>query len=323
MSDIKLLDCTLREGGYVNNWEFGFDNIQNILSNLENSNIDFIECGYLKPDFYSADKTIFNSISDFEKLNKSHKPKLALMINYGEYDIENIPKDNNIILRIAFKKHQLQYALKYCESVKAKGYDIFINPMHTNTYTTEELSNLVKAVNKISPYGFTLTDSTGSMKENDLKKIIEICTNLDKQINLCFHSHNNLQLSFSNAQYFIKSCSDRNIIIDSTLSGIGRGAGNLCTEIIALYLNNFCGKNYKTTPILETIDKYINPIFKKNPWGYSVPYYLSGLNNCHPDYAKFLINKSLSYEKINEILQKIPQELKTIYNEDVIKDLLC
>ncbi len=114
----------------------------------------------------------------------------------------------------------------------------------------------------------------------------------------------------------------RNIIIDSTLSGIGRGAGNLCTEIIALYLNNFCRKSYKITPILEAIDKCIKIIYNKNPWGYSVPYYLSGLNNCHPDYAKFLINKSFSYEKINEILRKIPADMKSTYNKDLLKDLI-
>ncbi len=323
MACIKLLDCTLREGGYVNNWEFGADNIENILISLENAGIDFIECGYLKSVSYSHDKTLFNTLSDFAKLSHTHtSSKLVLMINYGEYDIKDIPNNINIIFRIAFKKHQAEEAIKYCALLKSKGYNIFINPMHTNTYTKKELTELIGLVNKILPYGFTITDSTGSMRENDLREIIRLCKNLDKNINICFHSHNNLQLSFANAQYFINNLPSRNIIIDSTLSGIGRGAGNLCTEIIALYLNNFCRKSYKITPILEAIDKCIKIIYNKNPWGYSVPYYLSGLNNCHPDYAKFLINKSFSYEKINEILRKIPADMKSTYNKDLLKDLI-
>jgi len=106
MACIKLLDCTLREGGYVNNWEFGADNIENILISLENAGIDFIECGYLKSVSYSHDKTLFNTLSDFAKLSHTHtSSKLVLMINYGEYDIKDIPNNINIIFRIAFKKY--------------------------------------------------------------------------------------------------------------------------------------------------------------------------------------------------------------------------
>ena len=322
MCSIKLLDCTLREGGYVNNWEFGAENIQNILYGLKNAHMDFIECGYLKPVSYSSNKTLFNTINDAEKLTAEHNIKPVLMINYGEYNIKDIPNQKNIIFRIAFKKHQADEALKYCTKLKSKGYGIFIIPMHTNTYSANELSELINEVNKILPYGFTITDSTGSMRETDLKRVIKICKGLNENINICFHSHNNMQLSFSNAQYFIKNCLDRNIIIDSTLSGIGRGAGNLCTEIIALYLNNFCKGSYDINPILESIEMCIKPVFDKNPWGYSVPYYLSGLNNCHPDYAKFLINKSLSYDRINDILKKIPADMKSTYNEYLIKQLI-
>lgn len=322
MSNIKLLDCTLREGGYVNNWEFGCKNIQNILHNLEKSGIDYIECGYLKPVEYNPNKTLYSKISDFDDFLGTNNSKLAFMINFGEYDIDYIPENKDIFLRIAFKKHQYIDAIKYCEVLKNKGYKVFVNPMHTNTYSETELENLIELVNNIRPYAFTVTDSTGSMRENELKKILKKIEKLDNTISLCFHSHNNLQLSFSNAQYFINNCSKRDIIIDCTLSGIGRGAGNLCTEIIALYLNNFCKKEYNISPILETIDTYIKPIYAQNPWGYSVPYYLSGLNNCHPDYAKYLINKSLSYERINEILQKIPLENKTMYNENIIRHLI-
>lgn len=321
MPDIKILDCTLREGGYVNNHEFGLQNIKEIITGLENSNIDFIECGYLKKDAdYNPDKTIFKNLNNIQPLNKKN---FIFMIDFGEYDIDLIPENTNIFFRIAFKKHQCKDAINYCRKLKDKGCKIFINPMHTMTYEEAELVKLIKDINEICPYGFTITDSTGSMKEKDLSRVLNIIkNNLAENINLCFHSHNNLQLSFANAQYFIQNCSNRNIIIDSTLSGIGRGAGNLCTEIIALYLKNFCGNNYKINTILETIDTYIKPIFDKNPWGYSIPYYLSGLYGCHPYYAKFLINKNVAYEKMDEILKAIPDDKKSIYDENIIENSL-
>lgn len=318
MSNIKILDCTLREGGYVNNHEFGAKNIKEIIDGLKKSNIDFIECGYLKKTHYNPNMTIFNRVSDIEEQNN-----LVFMINFGEYDIDFIPENTDNFFRIAFKKHQFKDALNYCKKLKNKGCKIFVNPMHTMTYQENELINLIEEVNEICPYGFTITDSTGSMKEKDLFWIINIIKkHLNEKINLCFHSHNNLQLSFANAQYFIQNCSERNIIIDSTLSGIGRGAGNLCTEIIALYLNKFCAKDYKISTILDTIDTNIKPVFEKNSEGYSFPYYLSGLYGCHPYYAKYLINKGLTYETTDKILKAIPDAKKSTYDEDLIKKLL-
>lgn len=319
MCEIKVLDCTLREGGYVNNWQFGHENISEIMINLTKAKIDFIECGYLKPVNFNKNKSIFSTVSDIETSFKNKN--LALMINFGEYT--DIPQGTNIFLRIAFKKHEYKSALDYCKKLKDNGNKIFINPMHTNTYSDDEFTDMINIVNKIQPYAFTVTDSTGSMKKDDLQMIMtKINDNLNEDINLCFHSHNNLQLSFPNSEYLIKNCKKRDLILDSTLSGIGRGAGNLCTEVITRYLNDYYGKNYDTNIILELIEKYIDLIYKKTPWGYSVPYYLSGVYGCHPYYAGYLIDRALSYEEMDKILQKIPQDKKTTYNEELIKNLL-
>ena len=154
-------------------------------------------------------------------------------------------------------------------------------------------------------------------------QIFKVCNStLEKNIALCFHFHNNLQLSFSNAKQVFKNLNTREIIIDSTIFGIGRGAGNLQTEILAQYLNNNFNKNYDISCLYEILNQIIVPIYKKSPWGFTIPYYLSAKNSCHPYYAKFLSKyNNITYSQINCILQSIPVNYKNIYNEKVIATL--
>lgn len=327
MSNIKVLDCTLRDGGYVNNWNFSYKNICKIINNLIKAKLDYIECGFLKPVEYNDDKSLFNKISDLNKLipQSNNHTQFTLMINFGEYDANDIPLciNKNIALRIVFKKDQRIDALKYCKLLINKGYNIFVNPMHTNTYSSYELLELVKMVNKIQPKGFTIVDTTGAMKEKDiLTSFYVVDSTLNKDIALCFHSHNNLQLSFSNAQCLMKVCKDRELIIDSTVFGMGRGAGNLCTELITQYINDNYNGNYDLIPILKIVDEQINPIFAKTPWGYSVPYYLAATNHCHPNYAKYLVDKqTVPVEFINNLLKSIPDNKKSVFDANLIKQL--
>ncbi len=323
---IKVLDCTLRDGGYINNWEFGFNNISLIIKNLSDSNLDFIECGFLKDINYNQDKTIFSDITQLLALipEKTHS-KYTLMINYGSYPIEKIPvsQSDNLYLRIAFKKKDLVSAIKYCKSLSLKGYNIIINPMHTNLYTDDELVFLINEVNKISPYALTIVDTIGCMELSDVIKIYNLYDkNLNSKINIGFHSHNNLQLSFSNAQELIKLSKNRNLIIDSTVFGMGRGAGNIRTEHLTKYINDTFKQKYNIIPILKTINDYIEPIYKKNPWGYSLAYYFGAINKCHPDYAKYLNdNKLIKIEDINYLLQQIPDEQKASFDLSVIENI--
>ena len=326
MSNIKILDCTLRDGGYINNWEFGFKNIKTIVDNLVLSNIDYIECGFLKKDNYLKDKTFFREVDNLKEfINSSVKTKYTLMINYGEIPIDSIPdcKDSDVFFRIVFKKNEANEAVEYCKKLISKGYKIFVNPMHTNTYSYFELLNLIEKVNKIKPIGFTIVDTTGAMKEKDILSLYYLIdNNLDEKIALCFHSHNNLQLSFSNAQCLMKICKDRELIIDSTLFGMGRGPGNLCSELIVQYINDNYRGSYNIIPILKIIDEQISPIFAKTPWGYSVPYYLAATNHCHPNYAKYLVDKqTVPVEFINNLLKSIPENKKAFYDTSLIKQL--
>ena len=328
MGNIKILDCTLRDGGYINEWDFGLEKAQNILELLNKSNIDYIETGFLTEEPTSITKTLFNSFDDIKRFIPFNidKKKLFGMITYGKFPIENVPDvDNSVIkgIRLIFKKSQKDKALVYCKKLKSKGYKLFINPTFIDQFTDEELLDTIKEINCIHPYGMSIVDSMGVLKEKDLLRLYYLIDhNLDKNIALCFHSHNNLQLSFSNAQCLMKVCKDRELIIDSTVFGMGRGAGNLCTELITQYINDNYNGNYDIIPILKIVDEQINPIFARTPWGYSVPYYLAATNHCHPNYAKYLVDKqTVPVEFINNLLHSIPDNKKSTFDINLIKQL--
>lgn len=321
---IKILDCTLRDGGYLNDWNFGENVIQSILDNLHQSKIDFIECGFLKELKYENNRSFFSSVDDLKPLIKK-KQNYTLMVNFGEYSIENFNQcDNkNIKIRVAFKKHYQSEALDYIACLKQLGWDVFANPMSTNTYSKKELEKLISDINNIEPYGISIVDTLGNMYEKDVLELIEIFDkNLNSKIALGFHSHNSLQLSFSNTKALLKMNIRRTLIIDSCLYGMGRGSGNLCTELISKYLNDNFRYQYKILPLLKSIDNELKPIYKKSPWGYSTPYYIAALYGCHPNYASYLVKRGFSDEEIDKILSSIANEKRASYNQEVLEKIL-
>ena len=272
MKNIILLDCTLRDGGYVNNWNFGAEEIDFIVKKLTESKIDLIELGYFtKTRKTTNDTTLYD---DLEKLDKKLNNKNNIvMINYGEADIDDIPaysKIKNIYaIRVAFHKEKLDEAINFCKELKEKGWRVFAQPMVTMLYSNNELKKLVEKVNNLLPEALYIVDSFGTMREKDVKSKYEIIDKyLEPSISLGFHSHNNLQLSYSNVISFIELGQKRKIYIDSSVYGMGRGAGNLNTELIIEYLNNY-HKNYKEGPILEIIDECLKKEKEKKEWGYS------------------------------------------------------
>ena len=301
----KILDCTLRDGGYINNWNFDNKSAKDIIALLQKAYIDYIEIGFYH---HNLDKIIPDNCSD-----------IFAMVEYNKTKIDEIPpceKSKIKNLRIIFKKHDAKNALEYCQKIKNLGYNIFINATFINQYNDNELIELIGKVNKINPFAFTFTDSMGVFTSSDIKKIYKIINSvLETKIALCFHSHNNLGLSFSNAKTLIEINNSRELIIDSCLFGMGRGAGNIKSEELAKYL----GKDkYKIKYMYEAIEKYIRPIYKKYPWGYSIPYYLSALHGCHPNYALDIIKRKADLKEMDEIFSSIPSDKKFIYDSKLL-----
>ncbi len=329
MNNIHILDCTLRDGGYCNEWRFGFENANKITRGLQEAGIEIIECGFITNRVsYDPDVTKFTSIAEVSKVipkNKEGKIFVAMM-NYGEYDIDDIPVyDGSSIdgIRVAFHKKNLVEALTLCEQIKAKGYLVFIQAMVSLAYSDEEFLTMIYRVNEFKPYAFYIVDSFGMMKEKDLTRLFYVVEhNLDEEIWIGFHSHNNMQLAYSNAQKLTNVQTNRNLIIDSSIYGMGRGAGNLNTELFLEYLNENAGKNYQLKPILVLIDEILNGFYQKNYWGYSLPNYISAAHNAHPNYAGYLDDKkTLTIEGMNDIFDMMDDDKKVSFDKEYIEDL--
>ena len=321
----KILDCTLRDGGYIIDWSFGKSNIAEIMNNLELSGIDYIEAGFLKESETAGNEnnTFWSSPDDLTR-NTPKDQNYTLMVNYGEYSLSNFEKckNQNIKIRVAFKKQNQTEALEYIKELKTLGWDVFANPMSTNTYSDDELLNLIKKINEISPLCLSIVDTLGNTYEAEVLEIIRfIDKNLNPDIAIGFHPHNSLQLSFSNTEAILKADIKHNLIIDSCLYGMGRGAGNLCTELITKYINDNCGGKYNLLPLLKTIDKNIKPIHEKTPWGYSTAYFIAAIHSCHPNYAAYLIDLGLADEEIDRFMRQIPQEKKSVFDKNFIASI--
>ena len=327
--NIKILDCTLRDGGYVNNWEFSKSQISKIVSALEKSNIDIIELGYLDDKKgCSINSTLFDSVVSMDKALGDLAPAVqkVVMIDLFSFNIDKLPLQSDTKIngiRLAFHKKDSDKALVVAEKIIDLGYQLFFQPMVTKNYTDDEFLALIEEVSQIDIYAFYIVDSFGSMSLSEFKHYIGLAdANLNKSVSLGYHSHNNMQLAFSNAINFCNSQIDREIIIDSSIYGMGRGAGNLNTELIAEYLNNQVHKKYNVLPLLEVIDEILTYYFKKQPWGFSPAQYLSASLDCHPNYASYLVNKKTTHiADIQKVLEKIPLNKRVSFDERVVDDL--
>ena len=329
MNNIHILDCTLRDGGYCNEWRFGLENAKKITHGLQEAGIEIIECGFITNRVvYDLDVTKFTTVSEIAKvIPKNREGKLFVaMMNYGEYDIDELPAyDGSSVdgIRVAFHKKNLKEALTLCEQIKAKGYRVFIQAMVSLAYSDEEFLSMIRRVNEFKPYAFYIVDSFGMMKGKDLTRLFYMVEhNLDSEIWIGFHSHNNMQLAYSNAQRLTNVQTNRNLIIDSSIYGMGRGAGNLNTELFVEYLNENEGKNYQLKPILVLIDDILNGFYQRNYWGYSLPNYISASHNAHPYYASYLDDKkTLTIEGMNDIFDMMDEDKKVSYNKEYIEEL--
>lgn len=328
MNKINMLDCTLRDGGYCNQWEFGYENIKKIIQGLIEAEIDIIECGYLTDrEGTNVNKSKYLKLEELSLFlpSKCEGKMFVVMMNWDEYDIQQLPHCNETFIdgiRVAFHKDNMQKGLDICTAVKEKGYKVFVQAMASLNYNDREFLDLLEKINKLNPYAFYIVDSFGIMKKKRLMHMLYMVEkNLSENVWIGFHSHNNLQLAYANAQCLVDMPMNRNLIIDSSVYGMGRGAGNLNTELFVDYLNENYSKGYKNKPLLGIIDEILSSFYDKNPWGYTLPNYLSAIHNIHPNYASFLdAKKTLTVKEIDSIFSMFKEEKKDIFDRDYIEE---
>ena len=249
---IKLLDCTLRDGGYINDWEFGHSVITGSYKRLDAAGVDFIEVGFLDDRRnFDINRTIQPNTSGFDKVFEGVEKKHAIpvaMIDYGTCDLSNIADcEKSFIdgIRVIFKKEKIEQALPFCKAIKEKGYKLFIQAISITSYSDYEMLEYIQKINEIKPYAFSIVDTYGLLDNRKMTNYYNLMNNnLHPDIIIGYHAHNNFQLAFSNSIKFLALETNRTIVVDATVYGMGKSAGNTAIELIALHMNQKYGIKY-------------------------------------------------------------------------------
>jgi len=325
MDKYNILDCTLRDGGYINKWNFEDDMISDMIEKMVDAGIDFVEVGYLNNSVHENNSTQFDSIDKIEKFIPKNRGNCTFI---AIADVQQFTKDDLTHftgkaidgIRVVFYKHQIEEAMELAEAVKENGYKLFMQPMVTIDYTINEYAQLAKRIAELKPYAVSIVDSFGYMIKEDFRQYFKILDNLlEADVLIGFHSHNNMNLAFITAQDILEYNTNRKIVIDSSLYGMGRGAGNLNTELIANYYNMTLGQKYDISCILNLIGEYIMPIYKTRAWGYTPYLFITGLYHYHPNFACYLLEEyEVSVQEFEKFILTIPEEMKTKCKKDYV-----
>lgn len=337
MKNVRVLDCTLRDGGRIINCEFPDKEIYDIADRLANSKIDIIEVGFLRDHRtvnYQGNSTFFTDTDQIKKfIDKKKHPNTMFVafIDFGMFDFDSLkPYDGKSIdgIRFGFTKKNYEEnkeEIYHCARIiKDKGYKLFIQGVNSLNYSDKELLDVIDTINDIKPYSFGIVDTYGAMYMDDVDRIYGLVDhNMDEDICIDFHSHNNYQLSFAFAQEIIKlSKGTRKVIIDGTLDGMGKVAGNLNLELIVDYLIRKMHYDYEFDDILDIIDDHIAKYKADHQWGYSIPAMLAGIYKSHPNNIIYLTEKyRLETKDIKNLISMIDPQKRQRYDYDNIQQL--
>lgn len=320
----EILDCTIRDGGYANNWNFDKKIVREIYRTISRAGVDFIELGFknnekkekVGPWFDVSEELLNETISGISGI------PVALMINYDKAGTKNIPpKDKSLVkmYRVACNNDKTLEAINFCEDIKEKGYIVSIQLMGIINSSQANLEALIKPLAESCLDYIYFADSYGSLFPQTIARYASILKSTGKKIG--FHAHNSLQLAFANTLEALNNGVD---IVDATIFGMGRGAGNLPLEtLIAYFEKTLNNKKYNTIPILHLIDRYFTQMHKDSQWGYSLPYMLSGILEIHPNYAKEMIDyREYDINDVVEVLEVIKKSAPIGFKKDIIKQAL-
>ncbi|MEA2019476.1 MAG: aldolase catalytic domain-containing protein [Campylobacterota bacterium] len=285
--DIKVFDCTIRDGGLVNNFHFTDEFVKGVYKTCVAAGVDYIEIGKNNSKTLMCDKEFgawnFCEEDDIRRIvgENDTNTKIAVMSDIGRtVNSELLPKSESVVdmIRIATYIHQIPAAIELVEEAHAKGYETTVNLMAVAKCFDTELDEALEMLSKTSVDVIYIADTFGSFYPEEINKLtqkyVKIARANGKQVGI--HAHNNIQLAFANT---IEAMMYGTSFLDVTISGLGRGAGNCAMELLIGFLKN---PKYSQLPVLEFIEKFIVPLEKELDWGYSIPYMLTGQLVEHP-----------------------------------------
>lgn len=296
-SDIRVLDCTIRDGGLVNGFDFQDEFVRAVYETCVHAGVDYMEVGY------KASKKIFSPATngackfcDEEYLReiigeKENGIKISVMADVDRTDYkEDIPqKDQSIVdmYRVATYIHQIPSAIEMIKDISAKGYETSINIMAVSIVNEKELYKALDLLGQTDVNVIYLVDSFGSLYSEDIERFMtgysEIAQKYGKSVGI--HAHNNQQLAYANT---LEAMMLGASFLDATIAGLGRGAGNCPMELLLGFLKN---PKYSLRPVIKCIEEQIVPFKKENEWGFDLPYMLTGQMNMHPKPAIEFMDK--------------------------------
>ncbi len=300
--DIKIFDCTIRDGGLVTDSHFEDEFVKAVYKANVDAGIDYMELGYkaskkiISPEKFgkwkfSTEEDIRNIVGDNDT-----DLKLSVMADVGRtnYHEDILPKNESIIdmIRIATYVHQLPEAVEMIKDAHDKGYETTVNLMAASIIKEHDLCEALEILSKSEAQIIYVVDSFGSLYSEQIRDMVKIYMKYAEENGkkLGIHAHNNQQLAYANTlEALILGVS----YLDSTIGGLGRGAGNCPTELLMGFLKN---PKFHLRPILKCIQEYILPFKEKYTWGYDIPYMLTGQLNLHPRAAiKFIDEQNTNY----------------------------
>lgn len=286
--DIKVLDCTIRDGGLVNDHKFDDAFVKRCYDTAVESGVDYIELGYKgSHNIFSSDDFGPWKFSEEEDLRRivgdnSADIKISVMADAERTDYESaiMPADQSVIdcIRVACYIHQMPVAMDMVADAKAKGYEVMMQLMSVSTVKESELEAALEMIAQCEADGVYVVDSFGALYSEQVRDLIKMYIKAmgESGKEVGFHGHNNLQMAFSNTVEALIAGATR---LDATLNGLGRGAGNCHMELILGFLHN---PKFNVRPVLECVQDLLIPLQQDLDWGYSIPYAITGRMNQHP-----------------------------------------
>jgi len=283
-SEIKVLDCTIRDGGLMNDHNFEDKIVKAVYNTCLEAGIDYMELGYkaskkiFAPSQYGPWK--FCSEADIRRIvgDNDTPLKLSAMADATrtDYKTDILPKEQSVLdlIRVACYIHQLSTALDMIKDAHDKGYETTVNIMAVSTIPEWELDKALELLAESEVDTIYLVDSFGTLYGEQIQFLVKKYLKYGKRVGM--HAHNNQELAFGNT---IEALVHGANMLDGSMAGLGRGAGNCRTELLLGFLHN---PKFKLRPILNCIQEHIEPMRKKLMWGFDIPYMLTGQLNQHP-----------------------------------------
>ena len=312
--NIKVMDCTVRDGGLMNKWQFSDDFVRGVYNACVEAGIDYMEIGYLSSE-KAFDRNVvgpwkFCHQKDLERIVGKNETnlKLSAMADIGRIELDDIPyaADSALdMIRVACYVHQVDKAIELAHHCMDKGYEVCINMMAVSKVGEIELDEALQDIAKSRVPVFYAVDSFGSMYVDSVEHLVRKYVKALPSKEIGIHAHSNMQLAMSNT---ITALKEGCTMLDATLMGLGRGAGNCPVEILIAFLKN---PKYRLLPLLQVIQDHVHPMQQHIDWGYHIPYMVSGAMNEHP-------RKSLEWMDSDQ-KNDFVQFLKNMHDNEVLE----